>query len=111
MFFTNTNTGFAVGDHGTILKTTDGLSFTPETNSQESALTLVPNPVIDKFSLQLPLQFGEIVSVELFSSTGKLILKTTKTTDINITGFERGPYLVTVTNSEGEKLSARIIIK
>jgi hypothetical protein len=79
------------------------------TDRQQAVIS--PNPAMDKFTIQVPAQFGIIVSVEIFSSTGKLVLKTTKTNDINSIGFERGLYLVTVTNSLGGKLAARMIRK
>jgi hypothetical protein len=82
-----------------------------ELTTDRQKAVIFPNPAMDKFNIRVPAQFGEIFSIEMFSSAGKLVLKTTKTTDINIIGFERGLYLVTATNGDGEKISARMIIK
>lgn len=80
-----------------------------EFTADRQKAVISPNPTTDIISIRIPSQFGNAISVEIFSSTGNLVLLTTKITDINIAGFERGLYLVVVTNAIGEIISARMI--
>ncbi len=80
-----------------------------ELSSSENVIKVFPNPASERISIQVPLQFGTVNGIEIFSSLGQLVLTTKKTSAINITQLVKGIYFVRVTNEKGDKLWTRTI--
>jgi hypothetical protein len=65
--------------------------------SMSSSISLYPNPSTGMFSVK-----GENISlVEVKDMRGSLILRTTKTTDIDLSAYSSGIYVVTVSIDQG----------
>ena len=72
-------------------------------------LKVFPNPATEKISIQVPTNFGFVNKIEIFSSLGQLVKTTNKSNDIDFSQFEKGIYLVIVTNDNGNKLWTRTV--
>ncbi|PJB57608.1 MAG: hypothetical protein CO098_11190, partial [Bacteroidetes bacterium CG_4_9_14_3_um_filter_41_19] len=74
-FFTNTNTGYFVGNDGTIL-TTPASEFIVSTNefvSAKSTLSVYPNPASDKIVIESDHIFSN-ATIEVFNLNGKQVI-------------------------------------
>jgi len=75
VFFTNTNTGYFVGNDGTIL-TTPASEFIVSTNefvSAKSTLSVYPNPASDKIVIESDHIFSN-ATIEVFNLNGKQVI-------------------------------------
>jgi hypothetical protein len=68
-------------------------------------LKLFPNPSDSKFNIQSPKSFGEIKTLEIYSSIGILIKNSESLTSFDLNLFDNGIYFIVITNNKGEKLS------
>lgn len=80
-----------------------------ELSRSQTLLKVFPNPASESLSIQVPIQFGTVSGIEIFSSLGQLVMTTRNTNDINIAQLKNGLYLVRVTNEKGNKLWARTV--
>jgi photosystem II stability/assembly factor-like uncharacterized protein len=103
VFFTDANTGYLVGNGGTILKTTNGggLVSAAETRKLESTISVYPNPAKDFVVFDLP-NGSESATVELYDIQGKKVIqqKLTETKQISVGHLPRGLYLYRLTDSK-----------
>lgn len=72
------------------------------------AIQLFPNPSADLINVILP-DSNEKYEIELFSSFGEMILKTSATNVINIENFSKGIYFLTV--RQNNKIVTKKIVK
>ncbi len=104
VFFTNSNTGFIVGNNGTILKTTNGgVSSIPEKTKIQN-INFYPNPANNNVFIELPSIFliskliltisdidgQQLIEQQLFSAK----------TEVNINNLPKGVYVVKVFNND-----------
>jgi hypothetical protein len=80
-----------------------------ELSSSENLLKVFPNPACESLSIQVPLQFGTVSGIAIFSSVGQMVLTTKKINNINIAQLAKGIYFVEVTNEKGKKLWTRSV--
>ena len=74
-----------------------------EVRVEESLLAqivLYPNPVKDILVVRTPLSV-EILSLEVYDLTGKVILNTISNGEINVSGLSKGVYILKMTTSAG----------
>lgn len=70
MDFTNDNTGYACGENGVIIKTTNGGTTSIDEFNSESEIVVFPNPVVSEFTVHSREKINEI---KLFNITGQEI--------------------------------------
>jgi hypothetical protein len=93
----------AFGDMSILHLSVDELSVS------ENLMKVFPNPTSEKISIQIPIQFGTIKRIDIFSVLGQLVKTTKNVIDINIAQLDKGVYFVGVANEKGEKLWTRMI--
>jgi photosystem II stability/assembly factor-like uncharacterized protein len=102
--FIGSQTGYAVGDNGIILKTTNGGDWIKEKSKPNfSELLLFPNPANDQIFIELPPVLSKS-SFYLYNLNGQtLITKPLKEnkSQIDISKLESGIYFVKVINDKG----------
>ncbi len=94
--FASPNCGYVVGENGTILKYTSTVGIAEE--SQESGISIYPNPTNGLFTVVLPTDKAEINVTDILGQ----ILKTQatqKTTNLQLDN--NGVYIVYVTTKQG----------
>ena len=98
VYFTDANTGYFVGDNGTIKKTTNGgiISISDnESSSQKSMFNIYPNPVTDKITITIP-DFSASVILTIYTASGvamKTITLHEPVITIDISTFPTGIYI------------------
>jgi hypothetical protein len=85
-------------DGGLFVVTDNVLGVTSYGDSNLFAIT--PNPAEDNFTLTLN-NNSTLISVNLFDSTGRLVLKDVNSTNVNIASFNNGIYFVKVETDQG----------
>jgi hypothetical protein len=75
----------------------------------ENKIKVFPNPASEIITIQVPIQFGAIKRIEIFSALGQLVKTTEDAIDINIAQLAKGVYFVGVANEKGGKLWTRMI--
>ena len=107
VYFTDANTGYAVGEYVTILKTTDGgVAFTPEKQTNNYlGISIYPNPANGVVSIKCKIQSSEKEkSYTIYNSMGQMIIQgelTGEETQVDMSGYPNGIYVVKVTTEEG----------
>lgn len=103
VYFTNDSTGYMVGDHGTILKTTNGggsaLSV-KEIPKIQDWLSIYPNPASGIITINLKFPG----TIQILSLNGQELLRQKnidQTTQTDISTLSKGLYLLKVTNGKG----------
>ncbi len=72
---------------------------------------IYPNPVSDRLTVQSSLD-KSIARIELFDLNGKSVLKPTLNSDsVSLESLANGTYLITITDSDGNKTTQKIIKK
>jgi len=97
--FPDANTGYTVGDNGTILKYTKA-SGIDENNYHSGILNIYPNPTTDKITIEA----SQNSVVEISNSLGQLIktlVADENKTNIDVSGFTKGIYILKVQNADG----------
>jgi photosystem II stability/assembly factor-like uncharacterized protein len=111
VYFTDIETGYVVGEGGTILKTTDGGGFpvgTSDVSDKSSVFKIFPNPSSDQIAIEF---FGE-GQLSILNVTGQEILKqiiVDHKTQIDITGLSDGVYFIKLI--EGNTVQIEKLIK
>ena len=70
---------------------------------------IYPNPAINHFSIQLPSN-NAFKNIMVFDMTGKRVIKTTLTNNIDISGLKKGLYMVQI-NAKNKQVTKKLIIK
>ena len=79
-------------------------------SSMNNRITVYPNPSTGKVNIQIPPQFGQTKTLELFDCVGqKQFEKTNDFTDIDISSLTSGLYFIVVTNTDNERQTLKII--
>ena len=100
IFFTDSLTGYIVGDSGKVLKTTNGGVGFFEQNVNTNSLSIYPSPCNGKFTLSVAEKPNKSKSIYVSTITGKLIYKKENVFDnvfqVDLTKEARGIYFVKV---------------
>jgi hypothetical protein len=115
IFAVDSNTVFAVGAAGTVLKTTNGgTTFINEGGSVNNNFTVYPNPAKDKIFIQGKRNINDDVLVRMFNLTGQEVLCKTFTSslliELNVSGYSPGLYIVVI-QVQGKTESYKIIVE
>jgi uncharacterized delta-60 repeat protein len=79
-------------------------------NSSESTMLIYPNPANRRINLQIPQQFGQTKTLEVFDCFGqKQFEKTNDFTEIDISSLTSGLYFIVLTNKDNERQTIKII--
>jgi hypothetical protein len=114
VYFTNENTGYIVGEGGTILKTSDGgTDFIPETHSPQSSFTLYPNPATDKITISKNKSVPGKAVISILNLAGEPVLPDISISksqcQINVSSLSSGVYIVKLRNRTGVEVKKLII--
>ena len=74
-----------------------------------SSISISPNPTTDFINIDMPNVSGDF-KTEIYSITGKLVLETTNSTQLDVTKLNSGIYILKVSTENGE-VSRRIVKK
>ncbi|MBL0050604.1 MAG: T9SS type A sorting domain-containing protein [Bacteroidetes bacterium] len=100
VFFTDSLTGYIVGDSGKVLKTTNGGVGFFEQNVNTNSLSIYPSPCNGKFIISVAEKPNKSKSIYVSTITGKLIYKKENVFDnvfqVDLTKEARGIYFVKV---------------
>lgn len=78
----------------TALAKLNALKNSPATSVKlETGHQIYPNPTTSSFTISIPANDG-LIEVQVFDGSGKLVLTTSETNDINLTSLPAGTYLV-----------------
>ena len=105
LFFINANTGYATGNNGTILKTTNGgFPVGIKENQQPNGLTIFPNPVMEKITIELSGSGNSMNgTVSIYGIAGQELIRQQvhgSRVEINISSLQKGVYFIRLMNSE-----------
>lgn len=84
------------------------LSTNDITNIQQK-IKVFPNPTTQNISVQTTQQFGNILSIDIMTLLGQLVLTSQSTSNIDLSHLDNGIYIMTVTNAKGDRLVTRIL--
>lgn len=98
------STFFISCDHGRVLK---NLQFTPMSNEETSAQTIVvrPNPMKDVAYIE----GVDILDVSVYNFFGQLVKTIRATNEIDMKELKEGVYLLQITDTEGKTRKAKVI--
>lgn len=109
---TTNNTGYAVGDNGTILKYTSSLSINEF--SKDIKVTVSPNPVNDYINIKIEAQDLNGLKLDIYDSTGKIIIDSmdfsNHLTALNIGNLKSGIYFLKIKSRDKTVGVKKIII-
>ncbi len=80
-----------------------------ENNISEKKMSIYPNPSHDKISLKLPSGFGNVLKMEVYSATGKLLKSLNGFENLPVLDYQEGIYFIVATNEKGLKLSGSFL--
>ena len=108
IFFVNDSIGWAVGNHGTIIRTTNGGTAVGLLDTEkELELSLFPNPTRGLLYVNNPKRF-KILQYEIYSMSGKKLMSEDYYDVINLSQLSVGMYIVEIETNEGD-FSIKII--
>ncbi len=100
VFFTDSLTGYIVGDSGKVLKTTNGGVGFFEQNVNTNSLSIYPSPCNGKFIISVPQKIEKSKSIYIYTTAGNLIYKKENIIDnilqVDLTTQAKGIYFVKV---------------
>ena len=104
--FTDANTGYVVGDCGTIVKTTNGgIGSVEEPGFPESTFTIYPNPANNKITIVNNAKIPEETIISIFNIQGVQILqdkfRNKQQMEMDVSALTKGIYLVKIETTVG----------
>jgi hypothetical protein len=75
----------------------------------DNYLQVFPNPTTSLLSVQVPVQFGSVERIDIFSAVGQWVMSTQKTAEIDCSTFANGLYFIRVSNNTGDQLWTRMV--
>ena len=103
VYFIDENTGYAVGDSGVIVKTTNGITGLSEHHQTENVLEVYPNPASANINIETPLK-GDLSILNL---AGQQLLQeriTVQKTTIDISRLPSGVYVIKLIGENGVQM-------
>ena len=101
IFFTDVNTGYAVGDIGTILKTTNGgIEGVNDPHPLINHLKIYPNPTSDNITIKSMTE-GHLTILNLDGQQIQQLEITVPTTTIDVSTLQSGIYIVKFVGKKG----------
>lgn len=116
--------GFGMGTHqffvvvttGGICSKTDSVNITfdlctgTEENNSGVAIRINPNPTSGKITVQIPPQFGQTKTLEIFDCFGKIqLINTDRFLDPDLSSLHSGLYFIVLTNKDNERQVVKLI--
>ncbi|MEI6765785.1 MAG: T9SS type A sorting domain-containing protein [Bacteroidota bacterium] len=102
------NTMVQISSGGTITQSCIAIGV-DETN-HNNLIEVLPNPTSGKVNLQIPQQFGQTKTLEVFSCTGQLqLFQTSRFDEVDISILTSGIYFLVLTNAISERQTIKII--
>lgn len=105
VFFTDSLTGYIVGDNGVVLKTNNGGVGFNELQSSRSEVKIYPNPNNGIFSISYPFQKEKFSSLEISDINGRCVYsknlhESSSFQNISLTNIVSGIYVLKVISSK-----------
>jgi len=113
--FTDANTGYAVGNYGTILKTTNGGNvFVEENGLPRTSFRLFPNPAGRKVAIANNLKWSGETSVTLYEISGKQLMhfqyRNRQVFEMDVNSLSNGLYMLRIQTPEAVE-SKKLLIQ
>ena len=108
--FANENIGYAVGNHGTILKTLNGgITNLNDLSNAAKSLNIYPNPITNE--LYIKTNSNQSKEIILYDITSRKLLQETfsNSTTLNTTQLANGIYIYEVRNKNGVLKQGKVI--
>lgn len=114
--FAADNTGFISGANGTILRLKDmTVNTSDEIPSEIEEVQLFPNPAGQSVRILFQNEIHNFKKVEIFNLEGRLLqqrsLGDTKSVEIELAQFSNGMYLLSLENSNGQRLTKKLVVE
>jgi hypothetical protein len=95
---------------GSALSTAKDILFSTTENIEaiNSAITFYPNPTNGVLTITNPSHKN--CSIQITDLTGKQLIATENTPSVNLSNFESGIYLISITNEKGNKTTNRVVV-
>lgn len=104
--FTDEWTGYACGDAGQIIKTSNGgATSIQKDNINPRTVQVFPNPA------QTEVQFSELVHVKVIDMNGKTLLQAQNTHKLNLASLPSGVYFLTLLNTQNQVVQRTSLVK
>ena len=116
IFFTDANTGYAVGNNGTILKTTNGAGFPTvvENISLESTFTVYPNPATNKINIATNSNLQGETTICIFNMNGAILqqekFQSQNLIEMDVSAMAKGIYLLQMQTKAGVE-SKKLVVQ
>ena len=109
VFFTDSLTGYIVGDSGKVLKTTNGGVGFDEITPNFNSLNIFPNPVKDNCIIKA--QGFAKATLFLYDITGRVIMQQpiNSQAQLNTSSLTQGIYIAEVKDENGKNLKRKIV--
>jgi hypothetical protein len=79
-------------------------------NKSKDNVSVYPNPASDKINLQIPQQFVQTKTLEIFDCIGQLqLIRSEDFSEIDISSLAKGLYFIVLTNGDNERMVSKII--
>lgn len=107
VYFTDTNSGYIVGERGTILKTINGggLVSSAKTQTIESTFTIYPNPATNKISIETNSNLQGETTICIYNMNGALLqqkkFQGQHLIELDVSTLAKGIYLVKIQTNKG----------
>ena len=100
VYFVNSNTGYAVGDKGVILKASNCVnSISNNLMSKKSQVLIYPNPSMNELNIEIPEITNQNLKISIYSITGELIIQDIIfDKKIDISSLSNGMYILKIEN-------------
>jgi len=113
--FPDADTGYAVGNLGTIIKTTNGgVVFNEEHYSIESSFNVYPNPANKKIIIKKKNQSTDEMTLTLFNIAGEPVIfkkfNGQNTVELDVSALTKGIYLLKTETEDGVE-SKKIVLQ
>jgi photosystem II stability/assembly factor-like uncharacterized protein len=96
IYFVNDNVGYAVGDSGTIYRTTNGGEVGITEKKREREIKVYPNPANENIRIEATVEVT-VKNLKLFDLNGKLVREFNATDMVlGISGLAKGEYLLLI---------------
>jgi photosystem II stability/assembly factor-like uncharacterized protein len=115
IFLTDANTGYAVGENGTILKTTNGGGFPTvvENGSLELTISIYPNPATNKVSIETKSNLQEETIVCIFNMNGAILqqdkFQSQNLVEMDVSTLAKGIYLLKIQTKAGVETKKLVV--
>ena len=95
IYFLNDNLGWAVGENGTIIRTTNGGLTSSITHKPNKQFKIYPNPFVNEIRIE-GIDLYNIMEVNIFNQKGQLIVNHLPSVEFDLNKLLKGIYFIEI---------------